>query len=201
MAEDMPGGISPPNPMLTSSSSASSSSSSSSIDSLSSSSASSNESGSERENNGEENVSQDSDENDDDDDEDRVNFSPADLTLGSCIMEDLRLCQQDDPYLFCFLLPFVCSNYLLPAYMINNSDLVYLIGSCIDPRQMRDLRSSILSEDIVLFKEPANAAQIGKAKSSAAAKNASKKNLLSASQGFSSFNFLFYYSKLFLFNN
>lgn len=121
-------------------------------------------------------------------------FSAADLTLGSCLMQDLRLCQQDDPYLFCFLLPFVCSKYLLPNYMINNSDLVYLIVSCIDPRQMRDLRSSILSEDIVLFKEPPNfASQIapnagnGKAKSNAknnaTSKTAGGKQPMSASQG------------------
>ena len=103
-----------------------------------------------------------------------VEFTPSELALGSCLMQDLRLCQQDDPYLFCFLLPFVCSSYLLPNYMINNSELVYLIVSCVDPRQMRDLRSSIVCQDLVLFKEPPNASLIGAKNKPKAVK--SKKN-------------------------
>lgn len=101
-------------------------------------------------------------------------FTADELMMGSCIMQDLRVCQQDDPYLFCFLLPFICSSYILPNYMINNSELVYLLVSCIDPRQMRDLRSSILCEDLILFKEPPNASQVdskNKAKTAKTKKN------------------------------
>lgn len=87
------------------------------------------------------------------DSETQPEFSESDLTFGSSIMHDLRLCQQDDPYLFCYLLPFVCSGYLLPGYMINNSELVYLIVSCVDARQVKDLISSVISQDLILFKE------------------------------------------------
>lgn len=71
--------------------------------------------------------------------------------IGNCLMQDLRLCQQDDPYLFCFLLPLVLSQDLLPNYVINNSDLIYLIVSCIDSRLLKDLISSIISQDLVLI--------------------------------------------------
>ena len=66
----------------------------------------------------------------------------------------MRLCQQDDPSLFLFLLPFVLSKNFLPAYMINNSELVYLIVSCVDSKQLKDLVAAIISQDIVLLKEP-----------------------------------------------
>jgi hypothetical protein len=71
-------------------------------------------------------------------------------------MQDLRLCQQDDPFLFCFLLPFILSDELLPSFMINNSEMVYLIVSCIDSRQLKDLVSSIISQDLILLKAPSD---------------------------------------------
>lgn len=76
-----------------------------------------------------------------------------DLVLGECYMQDLRLCQQDDPHLFCFLLPFVYSRYLMPNFMCNNSELVYLICSCIDTRQLKDLIACISSYELALVKQ------------------------------------------------
>lgn len=76
-----------------------------------------------------------------------------DLVLGECYMQDLRLCQQDDPHLFCFLLPFVYGRYLMPNFMCNNSELVYLICSCIDTRQLKDLIASVSSYELALVKQ------------------------------------------------
>jgi hypothetical protein len=76
-----------------------------------------------------------------------------DLVLGECYMQDLRLCQQDDPHLFCFLLPFVYGRYLMPSFMCNNSELVYLICSCVDARQLKDLIASVSSYEMTLVKQ------------------------------------------------
>ncbi len=68
-------------------------------------------------------------------------------------MQDLRLCQQDDPHMFFLMLPFICSTYMLQNYMCNNSELVYLVCSCIDARQLKDLIASVTSQEIVLLKQ------------------------------------------------
>ena len=82
-----------------------------------------------------------------------VDLTEADLILGECFMQDIRLCQQDDPHLFCFLLPFICGPYMLPSYMCNNSELVYLICSCIDSKQLKDLIASITCHDLMFLKK------------------------------------------------
>ena len=38
--------------------------------------------------------------------------------------------------------------------MINNSELIYLIVSCVDSKQLKDLVAAIVSQDIVLLKQP-----------------------------------------------
>jgi hypothetical protein len=46
------------------------------------------------------------------------------------------------------------SSHFVPAYMINNSELIYLIVSCVDSKQLKDLVAAIVSQDIVLLKQP-----------------------------------------------
>jgi len=96
---------------------------------------------------------------DDDDDEMLVDdlLDEDDILLGECYMQDIRLCQQDDPYLFCFMIPFILRELhesKKSNYMINNSELCQLISSCIDSKQLKDLISSITSQELVLLKEP-----------------------------------------------
>ena len=83
-----------------------------------------------------------------------MKFSESELVLGSILIQDIRLCQQDDPSLFLFMLPFIMSSHFVPAYMINNSELIYLIVSCVDSKQLKDLVAAIVSQDIVLLKQP-----------------------------------------------
>ncbi len=106
-------------------------------------------------------INSDQDENNNDDnssdwdscDRDQPNIEEADMILGECFMQDLRLCQQDDPHMFFFMLPFICGSYMLQNYMCNNSELVYLVCSCIDARQLKDLIASVTSQEIVLLKQ------------------------------------------------
>lgn len=76
----------------------------------------------------------------------------SETVLGECYMQDLRLCQQDDPHLFCFMLPFICGPYMLQNYMCNNSELVYLVCSCMDSKQLKDLIATVTSQEILLVK-------------------------------------------------
>ena len=46
------------------------------------------------------------------------------------------------------------SSHFVPAYMINNSELIYLVVSCVDSKQLKDLVAAIVSQDIVLLKQP-----------------------------------------------
>ena len=48
------------------------------------------------------------------------------------------------------------SSHFEPAYMLNNSELVYLIVSCVDSKQLKDLVAAIVSQDIVLLKQTEN---------------------------------------------
>jgi hypothetical protein len=103
--------------------------------------------------------------NESDSDTGRVRFTEVDLILGSILIQDMRMCQQDDSSLFLFLLPFVLSSsYFLPAYMLNNSELVYLIVSCVDSKQLKDLVAAIVSQDIVLLRQTENAPAKGSGK-------------------------------------
>ncbi len=106
-------------------------------------------------------------------------LTESEISLGNCLMHDLRLCQQDDPYLFCFLLPFILSEELLPSFMINNSELVYLIVSCIDSRQLKDLVSSVISQDLILLKAPCDETNFSK--KTTGAKNSKSAATLSSS--------------------
>ena len=94
-----------------------------------------------------------SDRSDDESDEDDE-FTDTEIQLGNCLMHDLRLCQQDDPFLFCFILPFICGPNLAPKFMVNNSELIYLIVSCIDSRQLKDLVSNITTQELELLRQP-----------------------------------------------
>ena len=87
------------------------------------------------------------------DDEESIYLSESQLVLGECLMQDIRLCQQDDPHLFLFLVPFFSGPNLLPNFMLNNNELVYLIVSCIDARQLKELVACLMSQEMVLLRE------------------------------------------------
>ncbi len=85
-----------------------------------------------------------------------IELTEHDLVIGNYLMQDIRLCQQDDSILFLFLLSFILNNNnnLIPStYLINNSELIYLIVSSIDSKQLKDILISIISQDIILLKQ------------------------------------------------
>ncbi|XP_064619103.1 integrator complex subunit 3-like [Lineus longissimus] len=71
--------------------------------------------------------------------------------LESCLITDLKLCQEDDVRLFTYLLPDVYTQF--PNIAIGNTDLLYLIVSSIDGTQLQDLICQILQGHLVMFRK------------------------------------------------
>ena len=70
--------------------------------------------------------------------------------LTTCLLFDMRSCQEDDVNLFCYLIPEVYNNY---SAVFANAELLNLIVSCIDSVQLQDLISQILQNNFKMFKK------------------------------------------------
>lgn len=71
--------------------------------------------------------------------------------LSTCLLHDLKLCQQDDVRLFCYLVPEIYTQF--PNVAIGNADILNLIVSCIDALQLQDLVCHILQGNMVMFRK------------------------------------------------
>ncbi len=72
-------------------------------------------------------------------------------SLDICLVNDMRQCQEDDVSLFVHLVPEIFVNFSRPS--IGNTDLLYLVVSCVDGRQVQTLICHILARDFVMFKK------------------------------------------------
>ncbi|XP_042903927.1 integrator complex subunit 3 isoform X2 [Parasteatoda tepidariorum] len=71
--------------------------------------------------------------------------------LATCLLNDLKMCQEDDVRMFCYIIPDVYAQFSQIAS--GNAELLNLIVSCIDPTQLQDLICLILQKNIVMFKK------------------------------------------------
>jgi len=71
--------------------------------------------------------------------------------LESCLISDLRHCQEDDIRLFCFLIPDVYTQF--PNIALGHAELLNLIVACIDSTQLQDLICHILQGNLVMFRK------------------------------------------------
>ncbi|XP_035209460.1 integrator complex subunit 3-like isoform X2 [Stegodyphus dumicola] len=71
--------------------------------------------------------------------------------LATCLLSDLKMCQEDDVRMFCYIIPDVYTQF--PNIAIGNAELLNLIVSCIDPTQLQDLICLILQRNIVMFRK------------------------------------------------
>ncbi len=80
-------------------------------------------------------------------------------SLDICLVNDMRQCQEDDVSLFVFLLPdlFAC----LPKAAVGNTDLLYLVVSCVDGRQVQRLVCRVLARDFSMFRRDGFASVLG----------------------------------------
>ncbi|XP_022252177.1 integrator complex subunit 3-like isoform X1 [Limulus polyphemus] len=71
--------------------------------------------------------------------------------LSSSLLDDLRMCQDEDVHMFCFLIPDIYTQF--PNIAVGNAELLNLIVSCIDASQLQDLICHILQGYMILFRK------------------------------------------------
>ncbi|XP_023931443.1 integrator complex subunit 3 [Lingula anatina] len=71
--------------------------------------------------------------------------------IESCLMTDLRLCQEDDVRLFTYLIPDIYTQF--PNIAIGSAELLHLIVSSIDGSQLQDLVCQILQGHLIMFRK------------------------------------------------
>merc|ERR1719509_660670 len=72
-------------------------------------------------------------------------------SLDICLVNDMRQCQEDDVALFVWLCPDIYTYFQKAA--IGNVDLLYLVVSCVDGRQIETLICHIIAKDFIMFKK------------------------------------------------
>jgi integrator complex subunit 3 len=71
--------------------------------------------------------------------------------LSSCLLNDLKSCQEEDVNMFCFILPDVYRNF--ESTVLSNPQFLHLTVSCIDSIQLQDLICHILRGDMKMLKK------------------------------------------------
>ena len=72
-------------------------------------------------------------------------------SLDICVVNDMRQCQEDDVSLFVFLLPDIYKNFT--KHTVGNVDLLYLVVSCVDGKQVQTLVCHVVARDFIMFKK------------------------------------------------
>jgi integrator complex subunit 3 len=72
-------------------------------------------------------------------------------SLDICPVNDKPQCQEDDVTLFVWLCPDIYTHFQKAA--IGNVDLLYLVVSCVDGRQIQTLICHIIARDFIMFKK------------------------------------------------
>ena len=72
-------------------------------------------------------------------------------SLDICLVNDMRQCQEDDVNLFVYLLPDIYKNFTKHA--VGNIDLLYLVVSCVDGKQVQTLVCHVVARDFAMFKK------------------------------------------------
>jgi integrator complex subunit 3 len=66
-------------------------------------------------------------------------------------MNDLRNCQEEEPNMFCFLLPDIYSDF--ENLTVSNTELLNLVVSCIDSTQLQDLICHVLQGNMKMLRK------------------------------------------------
>ncbi|XP_052795999.1 integrator complex subunit 3-like [Mya arenaria] len=72
-------------------------------------------------------------------------------TLESCLLADMKICEEDDVRLFTFLLPDIYTQF--PNVCVGNAELLQLVVSSIDGSQLQELICQILQGNLVMFRK------------------------------------------------
>ncbi|XP_052276619.1 integrator complex subunit 3-like isoform X2 [Dreissena polymorpha] len=72
-------------------------------------------------------------------------------TLESCLVADMKICEEDDIRLFTFLLPDIYSQFT--SVCVGNTELLHMVVSTIDGSQLQELICQILQGNLVMFRK------------------------------------------------
>lgn len=64
------------------------------------------------------------------------------IELNECLLSDLQLCQEDDPSMFCWLVPAVYNQF--PKIVMGNEQCLHLVVSTVDGSQLQEIICLIL---------------------------------------------------------
>uniref|UniRef100_A0A8D8V715 SOSS complex subunit A homolog n=1 Tax=Cacopsylla melanoneura TaxID=428564 RepID=A0A8D8V715_9HEMI len=73
-----------------------------------------------------------------------------DKELESCLLTDLTLCQENDPNLLCYLVPYVYNEF--PEHVVNNGHILNVVVGTIDAKQLLTLISLVIQGRLVMMK-------------------------------------------------
>lgn len=74
-----------------------------------------------------------------------------DKKLEECIMDDLKLCQEDDVQLLCWLAPAIYNEF--PNIAIGHANLLHLVVSSVDARQLQELVCRVVQGSLTILRE------------------------------------------------
>ncbi|KAG8247550.1 Integrator complex subunit 3 [Homalodisca vitripennis] len=74
-----------------------------------------------------------------------------DRELEAGLLADLKLCQEEDVNLLCWLLPAVYTQF--PQVAVGNTALLHLVVSTVDARQLQELVCRVVQGRLVMFRE------------------------------------------------
>uniref|UniRef100_A0A069DZP7 SOSS complex subunit A homolog n=3 Tax=Triatominae TaxID=70999 RepID=A0A069DZP7_9HEMI len=74
-----------------------------------------------------------------------------DKKLEECILHDFKLCQEDDVQLLCWLAPAIYNEF--PNIAIGDPNLLHLVVSSVDARQLQELVCRVVQGSLVILQE------------------------------------------------
>lgn len=74
-----------------------------------------------------------------------------DKKLEECILNDLKLCQEDDVHLLCWLAPAIYNEF--PNIAIGHANLLHLVVSSVDARQLQELVCRVVQGSLTILQE------------------------------------------------
>ncbi|XP_068694256.1 integrator complex subunit 3-like isoform X2 [Montipora capricornis] len=83
--------------------------------------------------------------------EDFVNISRGERTLQSCLIDDLKVCQQYDIKAFRYIISSIYKKF--PEHVVGNTDIFHMLVRTMEPRQLNQLVSEITLGELTIFGE------------------------------------------------
>ncbi|KAF6208233.1 hypothetical protein GE061_016685 [Apolygus lucorum] len=74
-----------------------------------------------------------------------------DKRLEECILDDLKMCQEDDVHLLCWLAPTIYNEF--PKIAIGDANILHIVVSSVDARQLQELVCRIVQGSLTMLQD------------------------------------------------